>query len=76
MAQSVPVPPGFDDLSVEQQLDYVHALWQRIAANTEAVPVPEWHREELDRRLAEPSVRSRPWPETRANLVAKYKLSE
>jgi len=44
-------PPGFDDLSVEEQIEYVQALWDHIAANPERVPVPDWHREELDRRL-------------------------
>jgi hypothetical protein len=25
-------PPGFDELSVEEQIDYVQSLWNRIAA--------------------------------------------
>ena len=75
MAQSVPVPPpGFDELSVDQQLDYVHALWGRIAANAESIPVPDWHREEIERRLAQPVTSSRPWSEVRAELIAKYDL--
>ena len=44
-------PPGFDDLSVEEQIEYVQALWDRIAAHPERVPVPDWQRQELDRRL-------------------------
>lgn len=44
-------PPGFDDMPVEEQIEYVQALWERIAAHPERVPVPDWHREELDRRL-------------------------
>lgn len=44
-------PPGFDELSVEEQIEYVQALWDHIAAHPERVPVPDWHREELDRRL-------------------------
>jgi putative addiction module component (TIGR02574 family) len=44
-------PPGFDELSVDEQIEYVQALWDHIAANPERVPVPDWHREELDRRL-------------------------
>ncbi len=46
-------PAGFDDLSVDQQIDYVQALWDRIAAREDQVPVPEWHREVLDARLAD-----------------------
>ncbi len=40
MAQTVPIPPpGFDDLSVEEKLDYVQSLWERIAAKPDEIPV-------------------------------------
>jgi len=45
-------PPGFDDLPVEEQIDYVQLLWDRIAAQLDRVPVPEWHRQVLNQRLA------------------------
>ncbi len=51
MSKPLPIPPGFDDLSVEEQIDYVQSLWQRIAATPEQVPVPEWHWQVLDERL-------------------------
>ena len=44
-------PPGFDQLTVEEQIDYVQSLWERIAATPDQVPVPDWHREVLDKRL-------------------------
>ena len=47
-------PPGFDDLSKEQQLEYVDALWDRVFGSADHVPTPDWHLEELDRRLANP----------------------
>jgi len=44
MASTIPnPPPGFDGLSVEEKIDYVQSLWERIAASTDEVPVPEWH---------------------------------
>lgn len=46
-------PPGFDELTVDEQIDYVQSLWERIAATPEQVPVPDWHREMLDERLKE-----------------------
>lgn len=53
MSQALPLPPpGFDTLSVEEQIDYVQSLWDRIAARPEQVPVPDWHREILEERLA------------------------
>jgi putative addiction module component (TIGR02574 family) len=52
MANPVPLPPpGFDDLSVDEQIEYVQSLWDRIAASPEQVPVTRWHREILDERL-------------------------
>ena len=44
-------PPGFDDLSVEEKIDYLQSLWDRIAASPDTIPVPDWHREILDERL-------------------------
>ena len=52
MAKPVPLPPpGFDDLSVDEKIDYLQSLWDRIAATAETIPVPDWHREILDERL-------------------------
>jgi putative addiction module component (TIGR02574 family) len=52
MTEPIPLPPpGFDELSVAEKIDYVQSLWDRIAATPEQVPVPEWHREVLDDRL-------------------------
>jgi putative addiction module component (TIGR02574 family) len=52
MSQTLLIPPpGFDTVSVEEQIDYVQALWDHIAARPEAIPVPDWHREILAERL-------------------------
>ena len=52
MANRVPLPPpGFDDLSVEEKIDYLQSLWDRIAASPETIPVPDWHREVIDERM-------------------------
>jgi putative addiction module component (TIGR02574 family) len=44
-------PPEFDQLSVDEQIDYVQSLWDRIAAAPALVTVPEGHREAVDERL-------------------------
>ena len=75
MARSVPIPPpGFDDLPVDEQIDYVQSLWDRIAAKPDEVPVPEWHKQALDERLE--SYRSNPnegksWDEVREQARRK-----
>jgi putative addiction module component (TIGR02574 family) len=64
-------PPGFDDLPVEDQIEYVQSLWERIAAKPDQVPVPEWHRQVLDERLAADQANregTRPWEEVRDEI--------
>jgi putative addiction module component (TIGR02574 family) len=73
MDHRLPIPPpGFDELPVEEQVQYVGALWDRIAAAPEEVGVPDWHRQLLRERLAEyrsdPSA-GRPWREVRDELL-------
>lgn len=71
MANSVQLPPpGFDELSVEEQLEYLDALWDRIAAHPERVPTPDWHRQLIKERLASGSP-SRPWSEVRRAIEEK-----
>jgi Putative addiction module component len=43
-------PPGFDDLSIDEKIDYLELLWERIATSPEPVVVPEWHREVISER--------------------------
>ncbi len=77
MARTLPLPPpGFDDLSVEEQLDYVQSLWDRISAHPTEIPVPDWHRRVIDDRLAahraDPSA-AVPWDEVREGLLEKLR---
>ena len=67
MADLLPLPPpGFDELAVEEQIDYVQSLWDRIAANVDQVPLQEWQRALLEERLAahrQSPGEARPWRE-------------
>ena len=73
MGRAAPLPPpGFDEMSVEDRIDYVQALWDRIAANEAQVPVPEWHREVLGERLADYRANpndGRPWEDVEVDLL-------
>jgi putative addiction module component (TIGR02574 family) len=66
-------PPGFDDLSAEEKLDYLQALWGRIASRPDQVPVPDWHLRILSERIAAYRAgkgSARPWSEFRDELRA------
>jgi putative addiction module component (TIGR02574 family) len=72
MAQPLPIPPpGFDELTPEQKLDYVAALWDRIAAEQSQLPISEAQRALLRDRLAahrdNPGA-ARPWSEARRDI--------
>ena len=77
MVQSLPVPPpGFDALTIEEQIDYVQSLWDHIADRPEQIPVPDWHKQILDERLS--SYRANPnngktWEEFETELLQKLK---
>jgi len=75
MTNRLALPPaGFDDLSVEDQIDYVQSLWDRIAARPEQAPVPDWHRRVLEKRLAAHEAQpeaGRPWEEVRHAIRSK-----
>ena len=77
MTKSIPIPPpGFDDLSVDQKIEYVQSLWERIAADPSEVPVPDWHREIVEERLD--AYRERPqqgsnWEQVREEVERKFR---
>jgi putative addiction module component (TIGR02574 family) len=77
MSRAVPIPPpGFDDLSTEEKLDYVQSLWDRIVTDPEQLPVPDWHRQVIEDRLAahraDPAA-ARPGEEVREEVTNKLK---
>lgn len=42
-------------LPAADRLRLVEDVWDSLTATTDDVPVPEWHRTELDVRLADPA---------------------
>lgn len=73
----VPIPPpGFDDLSVDEQIDFVQSLWDQIAATAEQVPVPEWHRQVIRERVASYNANlsaDRLWTDVRTDIERKLR---
>ena len=70
MSESLPMPE-IDQLTVPERLDLISQLWDSIPESDEALPIPEWHREELERRLAEADAAPEagiPWEQVRAEL--------
>jgi putative addiction module component (TIGR02574 family) len=61
-------------LTVEQRLELIGELWDSIPDSLDDLPVPDWHRQELDRRLAaadaDPDA-AIPWEEVKRRLHEK-----
>jgi putative addiction module component (TIGR02574 family) len=55
-------------LSPEERIDLLGAAWDAMAATPEDVPIPEWHVQELERRLADSEPNYVPWTEVRERL--------
>lgn len=69
-------PAGFAELTIEEKLDYVESLWDRIAANPETVPVPDWHLEVIEQRTREGQAGAQlgsSWDDFREQLRAKLR---
>jgi putative addiction module component (TIGR02574 family) len=73
MAQSLS-NVAIKQLSVAERLDLISELWDSIPDSLEELPMPGWHREELERRLAaadaDPGA-AIPWEEVRQRLRKK-----
>jgi putative addiction module component (TIGR02574 family) len=57
-------------LPIEDRIELLGDAWDEIA-DAENVPVPEWHIQELDRRLADPHPEYISWDEVRRRLQEK-----
>ena len=76
-AQTYPFSTSaFDGLTVDERIDVVQSLWDRIAVTPEQVPVPEWHRRIIRERLesyrADPTA-GRPWVDVRTEIEARLR---
>ena len=53
MPSPLPIPPpGFDQLSLAEQLQYVDEFLDYVTSDANPLEIPEWRRELLDERIA------------------------
>jgi putative addiction module component (TIGR02574 family) len=69
---SHPLPElNVEQLTVSQRLDLISLLWDSIPDSVDALPIPDWHRQELEKRLAAADAAPEagiPWEQVRARL--------
>ena len=67
-------PSDIRAMPVADRLDLIAELWDSLDTEAADVPLPDWHREELDRRLdrlADGSSEGSSWDEVRCRIVAR-----
>ncbi len=73
--QATLVALGIDRLSVDERLALIEAIWDSIAEEADLLPIPQSHKDELDRRLLAHQDNPRAgasWEEVKARLMKKY----
>ncbi len=56
-------------LPPDERLRLVEDIWDSLAGSPDRIPVPEWHRAELDRRLANKAEQATiAWTDVRSRL--------
>ncbi len=72
--QSITLPPGFEQLTKDQQIAYVQQLPNVILAASDEVPVPQWHLEIVRERVSsQATTQLSPWNEAKQRLMSKYR---
>jgi putative addiction module component (TIGR02574 family) len=63
-----------EQLSIPERLDLIGRLWDSISESSETVDVPDWHRDEVKRRLDDaendPGA-DVPWEDVRKQLLSE-----
>ena len=69
---SQPLPDiDIQHLNPAQKLDLITALWDSLPDTLDSIPIPEWHRHELEQRIASADTipdESIPWEQVRKRL--------
>ncbi|RCJ27532.1 hypothetical protein A6770_25670 [Nostoc minutum NIES-26] len=74
LPEPLALPTGFEQLSKDQQIDYVQQLWDLILAVPENVPAPKWHLEIVRERVSsQVSAQLTTWSEAKQRLQSKYR---
>ena len=71
------IPSEFESASTDARIEYVQALWDRIAENPTSVDVPDHHKKILDERLdsAANDGGERLWSEVRDQILTELRQS-
>jgi putative addiction module component (TIGR02574 family) len=67
-------PTELQALPIAERLKLIEALWDSIDAEADALPLPDWHRAEIERRMEALDTGASvgaPWDEVRRRIAGK-----
>jgi putative addiction module component (TIGR02574 family) len=65
------VAVNIEELTIAERLDLISRLWDSIPDTVEDLPIPDWHRAEIERRLIEADASPEsavPWEQVKQEL--------
>jgi putative addiction module component (TIGR02574 family) len=69
-------PAEIRQLPVSERLRLIEELWNSLDDEIDTLPLPDWHKAELDKRLhaheAAPAA-ARPWDEVKTDVLARLR---
>jgi hypothetical protein len=67
-------PPGFEQLSKEEQIRYVQELWDLITTVPDEIPIPQWHLDLIRNRMVSHNPQQiSSWSEVKQQMFSKYR---
>jgi putative addiction module component (TIGR02574 family) len=68
-------PPGFEELTPSEKVEYIAALWDRIAEKQDDLPLSSWQRELAHARLVarQGDSATLTWSQVRSELESKLR---
>ena len=71
------IPTEFESVSTDERIEYVQALWDRIADTPTSITVPDHHKQVLDERLSDVAAMdgAKPWSEVRDSILSELRKS-
>ena len=65
---------AIEQLSIDQRLQLIAVLWDSLPDSPESLPIPKWHKQEIDWRIATADASPElaiPWEQVQARLRRK-----
>ena len=70
----IELPPGFSEMSREEQIRYAQKLWDYVAPGPDDVPIPDWQIQQAEQSIEahiKGEMKTFTWDEVKARVQSK-----